>query len=190
MNRDTNGKFSYSFWKRTWTGIVFWVKKWLIRSAIVSAFGWAVFGGYMLNELNGTELVAYADTVTLPGIELKGKSVEDLKAEVIHDLASKENGDGVELPAYLDDNSKGTLSRKDKLSWGCMAYKLSTIQRHYKAVHGKELNNLEAALLALDCSKAKELAKEAIFGEQNAIGEWMAASEKMKIKVSLIREMI
>lgn len=193
-----NGKFArQTFFGRMKARISVWVtrfieflKTWLIRSAIVSAFGWAVFAGYMLNELNGTELVAYADTVTLPGIELKGKSVEDLKAEVIHDLASKENGDGTELPVYLDDNSKGSLPRKDKVSVGCMAFKISTVQRHFKAIHGKELNNLEAVLLALDCDKAKELAKEAIFGELNAIGEWMGATEKMKIKVSLIREML
>lgn len=192
MQFRTKGKFDSmkAYIVRKYNAFIYWLKVWLIRSAIVSLLGWTFMGGYMLNEIDGNrEVVAYADTILLPVIELKGKTLEQLKDEVIHDLASKENGDGTELPVYLDDNSKGSLPRKDKVSIGCMSYKISTIQRHYKAIHGKDINNLEAALLALDCPQAKELAKQAIF-TKGAISEWMGATEKMKLKVQIIREMI
>lgn len=178
------------FMSRLFTRFINWLKVALWRSAIVCAFGWAIFAGYMLRELDNSTIVAYAATTPITAlmpIEMKGKTIDQLENEVIDQLAKGENEGGV--PCYLDDNKAGTLPKKDKVSCGVMAYKVSTVQRHAKGCYGDSLTNEEAVGLALDESKAKSLAKCAIFGTQNAIGEWSAATSEMKIKVSLIREM-
>ncbi len=128
-------------------------------------------------------------STTTPMSELKGKSVEQLKDEVIAKLSNDENGDPNKVPVKMDDNNKGTLPAKDKFSYGCMQYKNSTVQRHYKAIYGKDLTNLEAVLLALDCDKAKALAREAIFGKPNAVEEWTMATPPVVMRVKIIREM-
>lgn len=178
--RDAEGRFS---------SMTKWIQKTLRRSALICLLGWFGFGMYQFGQFDQNRtLVAHADTVPVITADMKGKTVDQLEDELIASLAKAENEGG--LPAYLDQNSHGTLSKKDALSYGCMAFKLSTVQRHYKAIHGKDIGDLEAALMALDCPQAKALAKEAIFGKLNAIGEWMAASDKMKMKVSIIREMM
>lgn len=179
------GKFAHKLGAR----IVFGLKKWLVRLAVVAAFGWTFYFGNVLHVFDtAREVYAENTSVPLSGFDIKGKTVDQLEAEVIHDLSVNENEGG--LPAYLDDNSKGTLSKKDKLSYGCMSYKLSTVERHYKGINGVTLSDLDAALLALDCTKARALAQEAIFGKLNAIDEWMGATDKMKLKVAIIREML
>lgn len=183
MNRDKIGRFAEKFVTK--------VKKVLRRSALVCALGWIVFGSFQYGQFEKSRtLIAEAASIPLTGFDIKGKTLEQLKDEVITKLSNDENENPDAVPFKWDDNSKGTLPAKDKPSYGCMQYKNSTVQRHYKAIYGESLTNLEAVLLALDCEKAKALAKEAIFGKLDAIGEWSAASEHMKAKVEVIREMI
>lgn len=163
----------------------------LLWAAFVSLLGWMVVAGYAWAKFdNSRTLVAYADVSTSTvQMEMQGKTIDQLKDEVIAKLANDENNDPDRVPVKWDDNKKGTLPAKDKWSYGCMQYKNSTVQRHYKAIHGEDLSNLEAVLLALDCAKAKELAREAIFGNLNAAGEWTMATPEVLMRVKIIREM-
>lgn len=163
--------------------LAFWVT---LLGGLVFVAGQPLFN----NWYAGQEMVAHADAdPTALAQEMYGKSIDSLKDEVINSLAAGENGDGQALPGYVDDNKAGTLPRKDKVSYGCMAFKISTVQRFSKQLHGSELSNLDAVLVALDCVKAKQLAKEAIFGITGALWEWSAATPEMGVRVSLIREM-
>lgn len=167
------------------------LKKILRRSALVCALGWIVFGSYSVGAFDRARtLVAYAgdSTSTVPVIN-QYKNIEQLKDDVVAKLSHDENADPDKVPFKWDDNSKGTLPAKDKPSYGCMQFKNSTVQRFYKAIYGESLTNLQAVVLALDCPKAQALAREAIFGKLNAIGEWSAATPDMKMEVKVIRKM-
>lgn len=137
----------------------------------------------MYNEFD-TVRTAYAANFT-GDIVMQGLDIEGIKDRIIGELARRENDGGV--PCYPDDNSRGSLPKKDKVSCGDMAYKVSTVQRHAKGCYGEDLSNEEAVALALDDVRSRALAKCAIFGEQNAINEWMAATPKMKLEVEIIR---
>ena len=113
--------------------------------------------------------------------------VEQMKTQLIEDIAKKENEIGV--PAIPDDNKRGTLPLKDKVSYGCMMYKISTVQLHYKTLYKKSLTDQEAATLAMDCTKAKALAKDAIFGIQGALWNWSVATKEMGNRVAFIRQL-
>lgn len=131
---------------------------------------------------NGVDSSAIADVIV-------GNRVDALKDALVDELAAKENGDGSALPAYVDDNKAGSLSRKDKVSYGCMSYKISTVQSQYQTLYGKSLSNLDAVLLALDCGRAKSLAKDAIFKLPGALWNWSAATQEMATRVEVIRSL-
>lgn len=117
--------------------------------------------------------------------------IESMKNNLVDEIAKLETQgakteDGL---IVFDDNKSGTLSRKDKVSIGCMQFKVGTVQHYSKQLYGKDLNNYEATLLALDCSKAKELAKEVIFKVRGGIFNWSVATKEMATKVEIIRQL-
>lgn len=119
------------------------------------------------------------------------QKIESMKNNLVDEIAKLETQgakteDGL---IVFDDNKSGTLSRKDKVSIGCMQFKVSTVQLYSKQLRNKELNNYEATLLALDCSKAKELAKEVIFKVKGGIFNWSVATKEMATKVEIIRQL-
>lgn len=119
------------------------------------------------------------------------QKIESMKSEMVDEIARLETQgakteDGL---IVFDDNKSGTLARKDKVSIGCMQFKVGTVQHYSKQLYGKELNNYEATLLALDCSKAKELAKEVIFKVKGGIFSWSVATKEMATKVEIIRQL-
>lgn len=168
-----------------------WFLTGLRWAALAFAIMWLGFGfNAWLQFEEGRTLVAHAEVATTTEMTaIQGKTIDQLKDEVIAKLSHDENSDPDKVPFKWDDNKKGTLPAKDKPSYGCMQYKNSTVQRHYKAIHGESISNLEAVLLALDCDKAKALAREAIFGAPNAIEEWTMATPPVVMRVKIIREM-
>lgn len=60
-------------------------------------------------------------------------------------------------------------------SWGVMQFKIPTVIGYYKQIHGVELSQKEALLLALDDEKARALAKEIIFTVEGGVWNWSAA---------------
>jgi len=117
--------------------------------------------------------------------------IEELKTELINELVVLESdnvGDDEALIVY-DDNKNGTLPRKDKVSIGCMQFKIGTIQKYVKELRNEELTNYEATMIALNCEQSKQLSKDIIFEVKGGLWNWSVATEKMGNKVEFIRSL-
>ena len=174
--RDTRGRFA-----QTKSLIVRLVKYSLIVSVLY-------FG--LTNLPTKTETV-YADREVVKEINVMPRKIDALKDELINEISKLESSgtkteDGL---VVIDDNKAGTLPRKDKLSYGCMQFKVSTIQMFAKQVRNEVLNNHQAILLGLDCDEAKKLAKETIFKIEGALWHWSVATKEMGVRVSIIRNL-
>lgn len=183
--RKKNGKFKkVSTLRRWYNGMMYWLKWFAIRAGIAGAVVAFGFGMYLMGEFDQHRTIAFAANNIK--VDTTPSKIETMKKEVIDDLAKLENEGGV--PCYLDDNKAKTLPKKDKVSCGPMAYKVSTVQRHAKECGLGVLTDEQAVNLAIDGVKAKELAQCAIF-EHGHIGEWYGATSEMVTKVKIIREL-
>jgi hypothetical protein len=70
-----------------------------------------------------------------------------------------------------------------------MQMKISTIQMFNTQLGKGKISDLDAALLAMDCEKAKVFATEAIFNIQGAIWHWTTATKEMGSKVEFIKQL-
>ncbi len=89
-------------------------------------------------------------------------------------------------PQY-DDNKAGSLPAKDKLSYGIMQFKISTMQRFYKQLYGKDLSNYEAIQKAMNEQDARAIALDAWLNIKGSINEWSCATDAMKQQVADVR---
>lgn len=119
------------------------------------------------------------------------EKIDKMKNQVIEQIAKLEthNAKTEDGLIVFDDNSRGTLSRKDKVSIGCMQFKVGTVQHYTKILDKKDISNYEATLIALDCEKAKALAKRVIFEVQGGLWNWSVATEEMGNMVTIIKEL-
>ncbi len=117
--------------------------------------------------------------------------IEDLKDKVVEELAQCESENASQDTALVnyDNNKKGTLTGRHIASIGVMQFKVQTVQSFYKTLHKENLTNYEATLLALDNNRAKELAKESVFGIQGALWHWSCATPDMGAKVTMIKNL-
>lgn len=117
--------------------------------------------------------------------------VEQLQTDIVEQIAQLEssNVDTKDALIIPDDNKRGTLPRKDKVSIGCMQFKISTVQMYAKQLQQKDLTNYDAVLLALDCPKSKELAKAIIFQTTGGLWNWSVATKEMGLKVEFIKSL-
>lgn len=136
------------------------------------------FSKWYNNEIMAVAPVAYA------GETMEAK-VEALKEKLADDMVACENKG--HLLVWPDDNSGGTLPRKDKVSIGDLAFKISTVQRFYKILHGADLNDRDAMQLALDTPRARQLAIDSWLNIKGSINEWSCVTDEMKTTVEDIR---
>lgn len=116
------------------------------------------------------------------------EKVEQVKHKLVEEMNACENPH--HYIVWPDDNSHGTLPLKDKVSIGDLAYKISTVQRFYKLLHGVKLTDREAFDLAADPVQARELAIDSWINIKGSINEWSCATDSMKAKVEIIRELV
>lgn len=129
--------------------------------------------------------VIASSTVSLP------EKIEQLKQSLADEMSACEYPhfkQETAVPVW-DDNKAGTLPAKDKLSYGAFQFKISTVQRFYKTLHGENLSNYEAIQKAMDEKEARALAIDAWINIKGSINEWSCANESMKAKVEIIREL-
>lgn len=160
-----------------------------IRRAIrvggfIAVLAATIFGAYLYGTFDTSRTMTVTNTIQ--AVAITPLNVAKVKKDMIHDLAKLENYGGV--PGYFDDNSRGSLPKKDKISYGVMAFKISTVQRFAKECQNLTLTNEQAVILALDEQKAKDLAECAIF-QHGHIGEWSAATPEMFTKVKIINSL-
>jgi len=119
------------------------------------------------------------------------EKIDALKLEVVDEIALCESTNVSQDKALVkyDNNRKGTLAQKNIPSFGVMQFKVSTVQMFWKQLYDKDITNYEATLIALDNTKAKNLAKDAIFGLTGAVHHWTCADKSIIDKVSIIKEL-
>lgn len=152
-------------------------------AGIMAILGCAFLIGKNWNNLS-PELTAIAPQKVYAAETMESK-VDALKQKLIDEMVACENP--THLLVNADDNKAHSLPIKDKVSIGDMQFKISTIQRFYKTLHGVSLSDREALMLGLDTSKARELALEAWINIKGSINEWSCATEDMKQTVNDIR---
>ena len=182
--RDNKGRFS-SITKKLKKGFGY-VACALFIILVVSLYNGARKADVLTFRAEANQEIKTIEIDTLP------QKIEELKDEVVEEIAECESNNAsqdVALVVY-DNNSKGTLTGKHVASIGVMQFKVATVQMFYKTLHGKELTNYEATTLALGNDRAKELAKEAIFGIKGALWHWSCATEEMGNRVTIIRELL
>lgn len=130
------------------------------------------------------QITFVAPQVAYAGETVEGK-IDRLKEKVLDDMTACENPS--HLLTWNDDNALGTLPKKDKPSNGDLAYKISTVQRHYKILNSITLSDRDALLLALDTDKARDLAMNAWLHIKGSINEWSCATPEMKTRIEDIR---
>lgn len=139
-------------------------------SLMLMCVGAAISSGFVPQSL------AYAAPEV---IDLTPQKIEGLKDELISTLAECESPGDTEntLPIIADNNKKGTLPRREIPSIGEMRFKIGTVMLYEKKRTGKELNSMEAVQIALDHSKARDLAKWIIFESGAGVeNDWYTCS--------------
>jgi hypothetical protein len=113
--------------------------------------------------------------------------VEKVKHDLVEQMAHCENKD--HILTWPDDSHEHSLPLKDKVSNGDLAFKISTVERFNKILHGTTLSDRDALELALDPVRARELALDAWINIKGSINEWSCATDDMRAKVEVIREL-
>lgn len=174
MERSFDGKFASKSWfKRIWNSI-----KWFWERVL--------WGSIALIVLCSIYIQGTLDQVQAEQVNTLEVKIEQLKSEVVDEIANRENRGNV--PSIPDDNKAHNLPLKDKVSSGCLMMKVSTVQRFQFERTKEKLTDIEAMQLALDCNRAKDLSKFAIF-EKNHVGEWSVADAGIKAKVAIINKL-
>lgn len=132
-------------------------------------------------------------TATTPEIiDNTPKKIEQLRKDLVTTLMNCERGGRTEADGLItiDNNSRGTLTGDDILSYGLLQFKTKTVQRFVKFRDAKDITALDAKLLALDSEQAQSLAQYAIF-EKGAINEWYNCSVKYNLaaEVAIIKKL-
>lgn len=143
-----------------------------------------VYGIFMAGYMSSPEKIQAITQEKM--VDSLPQKIESLKVDLVNSIAKLENENNV--PIVIDDNKAGSLPKKDKVSIGCMQFKISTVQMYSKQLYGKVLTDNEAVLLALDCEQAKALAKDVIFKVQGGLWNWSVATKEMGAKVEVIKE--
>lgn len=147
----------------------------VVVAMIVGAF---VFG----NFVGASTLIVNAGSSDLFPVK-----IEQLKDELVDSIANLENV--TNIPIVIDDNKTGTLPKKDKVSIGCMQFKIGTIEHYYNVLKKGSISDSDAVMLALDCTKAKALGKEIIFETDGGLWNWSVATKEMGTRVTIIKEL-
>lgn len=112
--------------------------------------------------------------------------IEELKKDIVNTIqACESKGHSEEDGIIVFDSNK-------QMSIGTLQFQKKTVQYYYKSLYNKEISPKEAVIIALDDSKAEQLAYDIIFSS-NAKGwsNWYNCSKKHAIesKIAIIRSL-
>lgn len=175
-NQHTGGFRGFIFKVKQFVKNVF---KFMLKLSAVSI---VIATVYTAGSMDRAEHTVFAESPS----NLSAK-IDQLQNDVVNEIAKLENI--TNIPGVYDDNKAKSLPVKDKVSYGCMQFKISTIQHYYSVLKKGKISDIDSALLALDCDKAKGLAKEVIFKTQGGLWNWSVATKEMGMKVEVIKEL-
>jgi len=164
--------------------LVKFMKRVMIWLVIINLGAWALIGAYTIGGQNNPMIIHAEKEIDMSDI-MFGRKVENLKDDVITRLQACERGqynesDGlIKYDPLVSDPSKTSL--KNVPSIGTLQFKQTTVQGYYKSLYGKDITLKEAAIIALDDAKAKELAKDIIFNTKGGWTNWRNCSNRLEL---------
>ncbi len=156
---------------------ILWLKLGAVAT-IAMIIGAFIYGTY-IGSIDHMVFAENNDTLSV--------KVDKMKTDVVDTISQLENK--TNIPIVIDDNKSGSLPRKDKVSIGCMQFKIGTIEHYYQVLKKGSISDTEAIMLALDCLRSKDLAQEIIFTTQGGIWNWSTATKEMGTKVEIIKSL-
>lgn len=171
------------WYQRLWAQIVWYTKMILKLLTIGGVTGAVLYSAFLIGQYSSPLHVKGQET-----IDLTPDKIEKLKDEVIDSISKQENE--LNIPSIPDDNKAKSLPLKDKVSYGCMQFKIGTIEHYYSVLNLGPISDQDAAILAIQCDRAKALAKKIIFETQGGIFNWSVATKEMTAKIEIIKELM
>lgn len=159
----------------------------LIRKAVIATFilG-AGYGVFMTGRITTTPVQVEAiKEVDMTDAKFADK-IKGLKNEVANKLSSCESA------GYKEDDGIIIFDSNAKASIGQFQFQKSTVIHYYKVLYGKTITPKEAVLIALDESKARELAIDIMFKTKNKAGkDWYNCTEKhgLDAQIDMIKKL-
>lgn len=141
----------------------------LITLLLVSAYGAGV--------KSHTNTVQFVKAQEVDNLTPK---IEKLKGEVLDTIRDCERAGHTEDDGLITFDPHKTNKKVEIPSIGEYQFKVPTVQYYYKALYGKDITRKEAVLIALDSTKARELASSVIFDSKSGTGDWINCGENNK----------
>jgi len=118
-------------------------------------------------------------------LQSQDEKIEAYKDKLVYDLKKCESRDYKEsdAPIIFDSNQKPSV--------GLWQFQIETVILYYKKLYGKDITRKEAIEVSIDEEKAKQLAHDIIFlDDEKGVGNWYNCMTKLdlKTKVNVIKE--
>lgn len=168
MNRRWNGRFD-SFKSK--------VKR-AVKLGKIGVIGTVVVvSAFLMGKYNGTEVTYAVETAPKDTLEAK---VEEFKTDLLDTLQACESAGRKESDGLIvfDSNAKASI--------GTFQFQIGTVKHYYKKFNAKDITNKEAILIALDDDKARELADQIIFeNNEDGLRNWYNCTKKHNLQGKL-----
>ena len=156
----------------------------IMRKTLIVAFvSGAIYGSFQLGR--GTTAPIYVQAEDKSSVMYQSK-IEGLKDAVMAKLSQCESAGHKESDGII------IMDTNNKISVGQFQWQVSSVKHYYKLMTGKDISSKEAIILALNESKARELAKYVAFETKNKIGkDWVNCNLKygLDMQVDMIKSM-
>lgn len=153
------------------------MRKLILRSLLVG--GWVAMIAVLIHFNAAT-----AD-VEIPADTL-GVKVSELKEDVLNKIQNCERA------GHSEDDGIIIFDSNNKASIGTFQFQKATVIYYYKALYGQDITPKEAVLIALDNTKARDLARDVVFGKKaNGLSNWYNCSQKhgLEAQVNIISKL-
>jgi hypothetical protein len=105
--------------------------------------------------------------------------IEQLKSDVLDDLASCESG------GLKDPDGAIVLDVNGKMSIGRWMWQRESVIYYMEKLEGKKITNREAIELSVDPVRARELTARVLFGEKDGYKNWLNCANKFNLKTTI-----
>jgi hypothetical protein len=120
------------------------------------------------------------------GQETFDSKIQSIKNKVVEEIK------GCEGAGYTEKDGVIIFDSNNKASIGLLQFQKNTVIYYYKVLYGKDITGKEAILIALDDTKATELARDIMFKTGNKAGkDWVTCSRKndSDSKIDIIKQL-